>query len=119
MKEVKVIAKLIANNEEFIYEGKASLDKKNQIIQYEDEHALLTIYLKEKILLRETNEAILSYKFLENTNNSFEIYLKETKQSGAVSMKTKQIKEGINSFLVIYRIDGNDFDHEYNIEWED
>ncbi len=34
-------------------------------------------------------------------------------------MKTKQIKEGINSFLVIYRIDGNDFDHEYNIEWED
>ena len=109
MKEIKVIAKLIANNEVFTYEGKANFDKKNQVIQYQDEHALLTIYLKEKILLRETEEAILRYKFLENTSNSFEIYLKET----------KQIKEGVNSFLVIYRIDGNDFDHEYSIEWED
>lgn len=119
MKEIKVIAKLIANNEVFTYEGKANFDKKNKVIQYQDEHALLTIYLKEKILLRETEEAILSYKFLENTTNSFEIYLKETNQSATVLMKTKQIKEEVNSFLVIYRIDGNDFDHEYSIEWED
>ena len=45
MKEIKVIAKLIANNEVFTYEGKANFDKKNKVIQYQDEHALLKIYL--------------------------------------------------------------------------
>ena len=111
MEEVKVIAKLRTNDGVLTFEGKADFDKKKQVIQYQDEHALLTIYLKDKILLRETEDAILSY-------NSFEIYLKDTKQCGTVGMKTKQIKEGVNSFLVIYRIDGNDFDHEYSIEWE-
>ena len=109
MEEVKVIAKLRTNDDVLTFEGKADFDRKKQVIQYQDEHALLTIYLKDKIL---------SYKFLENVDNSFEIYLKDTKQCGTVGMKTKQIKEGVNSFLVIYRIDGNDFDHEYSIEWE-
>ena len=118
MEEVKVIAKLRTNDDVLTFEGKDDFDRKKQIIQYQDEHALLTIYLKDKILLRETEDAILSYKFLENVDNSFEIYLKDTKQCGTVGMRTKQIKEGVNSFLVIYRIDGNDFDHEYSIEWE-
>ena len=118
MEEVKVIAKLRTNDDVLTFEGKADFDRKKQVIQYQDEHALLTIYLKDKILLRETEDAILSYKFLENVDNSFEIYLKDTKQCGTVGMKTKQIKEGVNSFLVIYRIDGNDFDHEYSIGWE-
>lgn len=117
MEEVKVIAKLRTNDDVLTFEGKADFDRKKQVIQYQDEHALLTIYLKDKILLRETEDAILSYKFLENVDNSFEIYLKDTKQCGTVGMKTKQIKEGVNFFLVIYRIDGNDFDHEYSIEW--
>ena len=118
MEEVKVIAKLRTNDDVLTFEGKADFDRKKQVIQNQDEHAVLTIYLKDKILLRETEAAILSYKFLENVDTSFEIYLKDTKHCGTVGMKTKQIKEGVNSFLVIYRIDGNDFDHEYSIEWE-
>ena len=39
--------------------------------------------------------------------------------SSAFKAVSFSVKEEVNSFLVIYRIDGNDFDHEYSIEWED
>ena len=65
-------------------------------------------------MLRETEDTILSYKFVENEKTNFEVFLKET---GFVPMKTFNINKDNTTYEVIYQIEGNDFKHEFKVEW--
>ena len=68
-------------------------------------------------MLRETEDSILSYKFVKNEKTNFEVYLKDLKQTGLVPMKTFTITKKVNFYEVVYQIEGNDFKHTYNVEW--
>ena len=116
MKEIKIKAKLIGE-EEYSYEGIGFYDKEKKIIQYQDNFAHLTLYLKDDILLRETEESILSYKFRLKEASCFQIYIKEYKKIGNLKLLTKKLEKQKNYFSVIYQLEGNDFDHQYEIDW--
>ena len=115
----EVYIKSIIKNETdiFNYKGKGKIDNQKRILQYKDEKALLTIYIDEDIMLRETEDTILSYKFKEKQKTSFEVYLKDLNQTGHVKMTTYSINKTNNSYNVIYEIDGNDYKHEFKVEW--
>ena len=66
MKDVFIKAKIKNKDEELSYEGKGTFDKNKNLIQYQDDKALLTIFLDDNIMLIETYDTILSYKFVEN-----------------------------------------------------
>lgn len=118
MTDILIKSKIKNQDEEVTFEGRGIFDKKKNLIQYQDDHALLTIFLKENIMLRETTDAILSYKFKEKEKTSFEVFLKDLKQRGFVPLETFSIVKEKNSFEVVYQIDGNDFKHEFKVEWE-
>lgn len=115
--EVLIKAKIDNEEEETLFEGKGTFDQKKNTIRYKDNYATLTIFLNDNIMLRETKDSILSYKFKENEKTNFEVYLKDLKQTGAIKMKTEKIEKGKNRYQVIYQIEGNDFKHTYNVEW--
>ncbi len=117
MKKVLIKAKIISKDDCQIYEGEGKYDPKKKIIKYQDQNALVTLFINDDILLRETAEIILSYKYKENSENDFEIYLKDTKRCGYVKLKTYQIKRNDNKYEVEYNIDGNNYNHIYQIEW--
>ena len=117
MKDVFIKAKLKNKDEELSYEGKGTLDDEKNLIQYQDNKAVLTIFLNDNIMLRETEDTILSYKFVENEKTNFEVFLKDLKQTGFVPMKTLNINKDNTSYEVIYQIEGNDFKHEFKVEW--
>ena len=117
MKDVLIKSKIKNKDEELPFEGKGTLDNEKNLIQYQDDKALLTIFLDDNIMLRETEDTILSYKFVENEKTNFEVFLKDLKQTGFVPMKTFKINKDRDSFEVIYEIDGNDFKHEFKVEW--
>lgn len=117
MKDVFIKAKIKNKDEELPFEGKGTLDNEKNLIQYQDDKALLTIFLDDNIMLRETEDTILSYKFVENEKTNFEVFLKDLKQTGFVPMKTFKINKDRESFEVIYEIEGNDFKHEFKVEW--
>ena len=54
---------------------------------------------------------------MENEKTNFEVFLKDLKQTGFVPMKTFKINKDRESFEVIYEIEGNDFKHEFKVEW--
>ena len=54
---------------------------------------------------------------VENEKTNFEVFLKDLKQTGFVPMKTFKINKDRESFEVIYQIEGNDFKHEFKVEW--
>ena len=102
MKDVLIKSKIKNKDEELPFEGKGTLDNEKNLIQYQDDKAVLTIFLDDNIMLRETEDTILSYKFVENEKTNFEVFLKDLKQTG---------------FVPIYEIEGNDFKHEFKVEW--
>lgn len=117
MKDVFIKAKIKNEDEELPFEGKGTFDEKKNLIQYQDNKAVLTIFLDDNIMLRETEDTILSYKFVENEKTNFEVFLKDLKQTGFVPMKTFNIKKDNTTYEVIYQIEGNDFKHEFKVEW--
>ena len=117
MKDILIKSKIKNKDEELPFEGKGTLDNEKNLIQYQDDKALLTIFLDDNIMLRETEDTILSYKFVENEKTNFEVFLKDLKQTGFVPMKTFKINKDRESFEVIYEIEGNDFKHEFKVEW--
>lgn len=117
MKDVFIKAKIKNKDEELPFEGKGTYDEDKNLIQYQDDKAILSIFLDDDIMLRETEDTILSYKFIENEKTKFEVFLKDLKQTGYVPMQTFNIKKDRESYDVIYRIDGNDFKHEFKVEW--
>lgn len=117
MKDVFIKAKIKNKDEELPFEGKGTFDEKKNLIQYQDNKAVLTIFLDDNIMLRETEDTILSYKFVENKKTNFEVFLKDLKQTGFVPMKTFNINKDNTTYEVIYQIDGNDFKHEFKVEW--
>ena len=122
MKDVFIKSKIKNKDEELPFEGKGTLDNEKNLIQYQDDKAVLTIFLDDNIMLRETEDTILSYKFVENEKTNFEVFLKDLKQTGFVPtgfvpMKTFKINKDRESFEVIYEIEGNDFKHEFKVEW--
>lgn len=117
MKDIFIKAKIKNKDEELFYEGKGILDDEKNLIQYQDKKAVLTIFLNDDIMLRETEDSILSYKFIENNKTNFEVFLKNLKQTGYVPMQTFNINKSKESYYVTYRIEGNDFNHEFKVEW--
>ncbi len=117
MKDILIKSKIKNKDEELPFEGKGTLDNEKNLIQYQDDKALLTIFLDDNIMLRETEDTILSYKFVENEKTNFEVFLKDLKQTGFVPMKTFKINKDRESFEVIYEIEGNDFKHVFKMEW--
>ena len=117
MKDVYIKEKIKNKDEELPFEGKGTIDEKKNLIQYQDNKAVLTILLDDNIMLRETEDTILSYKFVENEKNNFEVFLKDLKQTGFVPMQTFNINKDNTTYEVIYQIDGNDFKHEFKVEW--
>ena len=103
MKDVFIKAKIKNKDEELPFEGKGTFDEKKNLIQYQDNKAVLTIFLDDNIMLRETEDTILSYKFVENEKTNFEVFLKDLKQTGKVIKK--QVKD--------YQIIVNYTEHEY------
>ena len=118
MKKVKIKAKLIGE-EEYSYEGIGSYDKKKKALTYQDDFAKITLYLKDKIMVRENEESILSYKFQEGKESRFEVYSKELKKTGVLTLITKEIKIEEGLFQVIYQLEGNSFFHHYIVNWRD
>ena len=117
MKDVLIKSKIKTKDEELPFEGKGTFDYEKNLIQYQDNKAVLTIFLDDNIMLRETEDTILSYKFVENEKTNFEVFLKDLKQTGFVPMKTFKINKDRESFEVIYEIEGNDFKHVFKVEW--
>ena len=117
LKDVLIKSKIKNDNEEIFYEGKGKIDSNKNLLQYHDKNALLTIFFNDNIMLRETEDSILSYKFVKNEKTNFEVYLKDLKQTGLVPMKTFTITKKVNFYEVVYQIEGNDFKHTYNVEW--
>ena len=117
MKDIFIKAKIKNKDEELFYEGKGILDDEKNLIQYQDDKAVLTIFLDDNIMLRETEDTILSYKFVENEKTNFEVFLKDLKQTGFVPMQTFNINKDNTTYEVIYQIEGNDFKHEFKVEW--
>ena len=56
MKDIFIKAKIKNKDEELFYEGKGILDDEKNLIQYQDDKAVLTIFLDDNIMLRETEE---------------------------------------------------------------
>ena len=48
---------------------------------------------------------------------NFEVFLKDLKQTGFVPMQTFNINKDNTNYEVIYQIEGNDFKHEFKVEW--
>lgn len=117
MKNVFIKAKIKTKDEELSFEGKGIFNENKNLIKYQDNKAVLSIFLDEDIMLRETDDIILSYKFIENEKTNFEVFLKDLKQSGFVPMKTFNINKDKTTYEVIYQIEGNDFKHEFKVEW--
>ena len=117
MKDVFIKAKIKNKDEELTFEGKGTLDNEKNLIQYQDDKALLTIFLDDNIMLRETEDTILSYKFVENEKTNFEVFLKDLQQTDFVPMEAFTIHKDRESFEVIYEIEGNDFKHVFKVEW--
>ena len=119
LKEILIKSKIKNQDEEIVFEGKGVWNLENNSIQYQDKLALLTIFLEDNIMLRETEDSILSYKFKENTKSNFEVFLKDTKQTGFVPMETFAIKKDNHYYEVTYQIEGNNFKHHYQVEWQE
>ncbi len=119
MKEVFIKAKIKNEDSIIPFEGKGVYDLSKSMIQYQDKdtNAVLTIFLNDNIMLRETEDTILSYKFVENAKTNFEVFLKDLKQTGYVPLTTRKIAKTNTNYQVTYNIEGNDFDHTYEIEW--
>ncbi len=117
MKKVQIKATLEADHEKFIFAGEGQFDLNTHKLQYQDKEAILTYFLKDNILLRETSDAILSYKFSINHSSHFEIYVKELKKTAHMQMKTEKIEINTHKIEIIYQLEGNDFSHHYTLEW--
>lgn len=115
--EVLVKAKIDNEEEETLFEGKGTFDQKNNVLRYTDNFATLSIFVNEDIMLRETKDSLLSYKFKEKEKTNFEVLLKDLNQQGYVKMETYKIEKQKNSYKVVYQIEGNDFKHTYYVEW--
>ena len=114
---VEIHTKLTNENQNLVFDLKGIYDEEaKRLVFKENEKTKITIFLKEKILLRETVEAILSYKFGKK-NSRFEVYLKDLRKTGTIGLETKKIVVKENFFEVCYRIEGNSFDHCYQVEW--
>ena len=115
MPRVKVTTKL-TNDKEQIDHEQAGLYQENKLI-YQEDNAKITIFLQDKILIRETSEAILSYKFSLSSTSRFEIFLKSLQKTVTLELTTIQIAQTENQFEVIYQITGNNYQHHYVVKW--
>ena len=94
-------------------EGKFKIEK----VFYEEKNFNEHMYFfKYEGIIR---RLILSYKFKENTKSNFEVFLKDTKQAGFVPMETFAIKKDNHYYEVTYQIEGNNFKHHYQVEWQE
>ena len=115
--KVLVHTKLKNGDQEITFDLKGIYqEEEDRLVFKENKNTKITLFLKEKILLQETEEAILSYKFGKK-NSRFEVYLKDLKKTGVIGLETKKITVKDHCFEVCYQIEGNGFDHFYQVEW--
>ena len=115
--KVLVHTKLKNGDQEITFDLKGIYqEEEDRLVFKENKNTKITLFLKEKIFLRETEEAILSYKFGKK-NSRFEVYLKDLKKTGVIGLETKKITVKDHCFEVCYQIEGNGFDHFYQVEW--
>lgn len=117
MSKIIVRTQLITNNEKMAFEGKGIFDQEQNCLKFMDQNAKITILLTDAILIRETEEAIISYKFSLEGLNRFEIFIKNMNQRGTLSLQTLSLEIKENYFDVIYQLDGNEFTHHYTVDW--
>ncbi len=115
--KVLVKTKLITDDNQLGFEGMGIFDQERLILRFRDNEAKVTILLKELILVRETAEAILSYKFNREKRSRFEIVIKDLKKTGTLGLSTKYIEQTKQRFEVKYQLDGNQFSHHYIVTW--
>lgn len=114
---VQIDAVLKADDENVSFSGKGIYDKKKELLTFKDKDAKITIFMKDNILIRETEEAILSYKFNKENKSRFEIFVKELNQTGMLMIETLNLKVEQNLFEVKYQLEGNQFSHHYIVNW--
>ncbi len=117
MARVQINTRLIAEDQTISFHGKGIYDKKTNTLKFKDKDAKITILLKENILIRETEEVILSYKFMKEEPTRFEIFIKDLNKTGFLEMKTELLSKKESTFEVKYQLDGNQFTHHYFVEW--
>ncbi len=117
MLKVQIKTKLIADNNEMASDAIGSFQEEKEILTFQDQDAKITILLKDNILIRETPEAILSYKFSLTTPSRFEVFVKDMQKSGSLELMTEQLSYEENRYEVVYQLVGNEFKHHYIVEW--
>ena len=115
MENVNLTITLGYNDEKNTYKTKAEYYFDRKQLVYNDHNAKMSLFLNQKLLIRKTVDYTLIYDFYKI--KKLKVYVNELKSLTMLELNVKHIEINDSFFLVIYHIEGNDFDHEYKIEW--